>query len=272
MLDYPKLIEIDGQIRQLDFDIDRFYRYDFNFNPSAFIAICLSLGKVENFINPLHEIKKEMSQQEAITFYFSSDPPGALIKIYIEDRFDFLKSEYLKTFSDYLNGLPPDQAKGKARSHLLDFNQIELSLLAENKPKTDWHKQLKDYVKKELALRRRIAKGIEETAGLSINKSALVDIPSLKDHPKLTLRAKALLCVYEGGTIIRADGEKLYQHFNYYSKAKNRIKDPKNATPLIMENKILLFEEVINLLPEDKKSRANDDLKLLKNIRRSSYQ
>lgn len=94
---------------------------------------------------------------------------------------------------------------------------------------------------------------------------------------KLSLRQIALVYFYSGEQITRDNGNsiarkyghnsggKLFQHFTYYSATPNRIGKPSPLTPKKLDNKIKLFESVVDLLPENKKETAIDELKTLKN-------
>ena len=90
---------------------------------------------------------------------------------------------------------------------------------------------------------------------------------------KLSINQIALKCFYEGKIITRENakeqlnnteyksGDKLYNVFSKWSNTTDRKADPESKVKL--NNKIQLFESVIELLPEEKKSMANDDLKIL---------
>jgi hypothetical protein len=102
--------------------------------------------------------------------------------------------------------------------------------------------------------------------------------------PKLRINQIALKYVYEGFQITRKNcneiakqyghnsGEKLFQKFTYYSSTANRKGKPTLCTPKKIENKIRLFESVIELLPNDKRNRANDEVLILRKIRETEYQ
>ena len=91
----------------------------------------------------------------------------------------------------------------------------------------------------------------------------------------LTIDQISLKLYYEGETVTseNADeiiknhgltsGKKLYQQASFYSKRANRLAI--RETKKKMENKIKLFESVIDLLPLDKQQRAKDELKILEN-------
>ncbi|WP_146035210.1 hypothetical protein [Formosa algae] len=92
---------------------------------------------------------------------------------------------------------------------------------------------------------------------------------------KITIDQIALKYVYEGVSITRNNcnleikkyglksGEKLYQRFTYYSSRANRKGIPLNCTPKKLENKIKLIENVIEMLPDECKEQALDEVKIL---------
>jgi len=101
----------------------------------------------------------------------------------------------------------------------------------------------------------------------------------VKEHNgKLKIDQIALKYVYEEQQITRENGneiakqyghnsgEKLFQRYIYYSSLANRKGKPNPFTPIRITNKINLFESVIKLLPENKKAKAIDELKILKTI------
>jgi hypothetical protein len=106
--------------------------------------------------------------------------------------------------------------------------------------------------------------------------------PTIKKGKGLTIDQIALKLAYEGETVTleNADeiiskfglnsGKKLYQQVNLYSKRSNRTAIPDTKKKL--ENKIRLFEFVIDLLPSDKKQQASDELKTLQNLYKAEYQ
>jgi hypothetical protein len=89
----------------------------------------------------------------------------------------------------------------------------------------------------------------------------------------LTIKEIALKCFYEGEIITRENaknfllgtghtsGERLYQKYTHYSNNNDRKADPESKVRL--NNKIKLFEKVIAELPENKKEKAKDELKIL---------
>lgn len=90
---------------------------------------------------------------------------------------------------------------------------------------------------------------------------------------KISINQIALKCFYEGKIITRENakeqlintgyksGDKLYNVFSKWSNTTDRKADPESKVKL--NNKIELFKSVIELLPEEKKRMANDDLKIL---------
>jgi hypothetical protein len=64
-------------------------------------------------------------------------------------------------------------------------------------------------------------------------------------------------------------GKKLYQQVNFFSKRTNRTAIPDTKKKL--ENKIRLFQIVIDLLPFDNEQQAKDELKILENQYNTEY-
>lgn len=104
----------------------------------------------------------------------------------------------------------------------------------------------------------------------------------VKDGKKLSFHQIALKLFYEGEPVTEENandiiskygwksGKKLYQYFNFYSKRVNRKAIPDSKKKL--ENKIELFEFVIDLLPLEKKEQAKDELQILENHYKAEYQ
>jgi len=87
---------------------------------------------------------------------------------------------------------------------------------------------------------------------------------NVKNNPtSRNLAIKALKAYYEGIEITPKDG-KIYQHYIKFTSNADRKGKPNPFTQRRLNNKIKLFESVIELLPEDKKSRAIDELKIIK--------
>jgi hypothetical protein len=104
----------------------------------------------------------------------------------------------------------------------------------------------------------------------------LPKVPEFKAQTKkLTIDKIALKLVYEGASLPRekaniiitdyghTSGEKLFQRFTFYSNESNRRANP-SGTIKVLKNKIKLFESVIELLPNEKRSKAIDEVKYLK--------
>lgn len=97
-----------------------------------------------------------------------------------------------------------------------------------------------------------------------------------KSAPELSIKQIALKLVYEGILVNRSNakeivkdyghtsGDKLFQEFTYFSSLANRKGNPSPATNKKFQNKIELFESVIELLSEANKQRALDELGMLK--------
>lgn len=101
---------------------------------------------------------------------------------------------------------------------------------------------------------------------------------------KLTQTQIALKSVYEGLTITRENaseiaikygqqsGQRLYQKFCYYQSLTNRKAKPDPPNKKKFQNKINLFESVIELLENPYKQRAIDELKILKTIFENEFE
>jgi hypothetical protein len=105
----------------------------------------------------------------------------------------------------------------------------------------------------------------------------LQNSPPDKIEKKLTLRQIALKYVYEDLSITENNnnesakkhyynsGKKLMQHFTFFYDRNNRKAKPHPSyTIKTLNNKIELFESVIELLPDFKKNKAIDELTILK--------
>jgi len=118
----------------------------------------------------------------------------------------------------------------------------------------------------------------------SQSKPVLIEAETPQQKNKLTINQIALLYVYQGNSITREkgneiakqyehnSGEKLFQRYTYYSKTGNRKAIPTNCTAKTLRNKIELFESVIELLPDAKKQKAQDELNVLNQRYNSEYQ
>jgi hypothetical protein len=104
---------------------------------------------------------------------------------------------------------------------------------------------------------------------------------------KLKVKQVALIHVYEGKQITRGNapaiaegygyrsktsGEALFQDYTTFSNPTLRKGRPTLCTPKKLRNKIDLFESVIEYLSEKARQRAQDEIKILKNIFESEYQ
>lgn len=92
---------------------------------------------------------------------------------------------------------------------------------------------------------------------------------------KLSIKQIALKLVYENINVTKENadkivkqyghnsGQKLYQEYNFYHSRSDRTANP-NTTKKVLENKINLFESVIELLSDEYKTKAIDECNLLK--------
>lgn len=170
-----------------------------------------------------------------------------------------------------------------------DFSkrQNELYMIAdlresENKPFEKFIVEAEELSKKSFSLNL-----LTLTNGRLIGKLYFNDIQYIKNildeinlktdeisqENKLTISEIALKYFYEGIFINRENankylegtghtsGDKLYNDYIKWSDRQNRKADPESKRKL--KNKIKLFENVIDLLPENKKGKAIDELKIL---------
>lgn len=116
------------------------------------------------------------------------------------------------------------------------------------------------------------------------SKPVLNEARTPQQKNKLTINQIALLYVYQGNSITREkgneiakqyehnSGEKLFQRYTFYSKTGNRKAIPTHCTAKTLKNKIELFESVIEILPDAKKQKAQDELNVLNQRYNSEYQ
>jgi hypothetical protein len=114
----------------------------------------------------------------------------------------------------------------------------------------------------------------------SKNISALPK-PKNKETAAYTIKEIALKLAYEYATVNEANmnslaesyehtsGRKLYLEFNRVNTPRKRISDP-DQTRLVLKNKIKRFEKVIEILDDEFKAKAIDEVKILK-IHLSKY-
>jgi len=97
-------------------------------------------------------------------------------------------------------------------------------------------------------------------------ESRAVPVPKDVNGKKLTVDQLALKMVYEGNTIVTREehGNDLYNKVMKWVKLKNRTANPDRETNLQLENKIRMFERVIDLLDDEFKQRAIDEVKMIK--------
>lgn len=130
----------------------------------------------------------------------------------------------------------------------------------------------------------------ELTEQLDYWEKKLKTLPPQKTETKadkLKVKQIALIHFYEGKQITRANagdiaakygymaknsGEGLFQDYNSYCSAANRKGKPTHCTPKRLNNKIELFESVVNYLSDINKQRAIDEINILKTIYENEYQ
>lgn len=117
--------------------------------------------------------------------------------------------------------------------------------------------------------------------GVKIDFNSNLSRNEINKAKGLTIDQIALKLYYEGETVTSENsdeiikkfgltsGKKLYQQASFFSKRANRLAT--RMTKKRLENKINLFEIVIDLLPPDKKQQAKDELKILENLYNAEY-
>jgi hypothetical protein len=103
---------------------------------------------------------------------------------------------------------------------------------------------------------------------------------------QLKVKQIALIHFYEGKQITRenagkiaaehgynskSSGEGLFQDYTNYSSTANRKGKPTLCTPKKLQNKIDLFESVLNFLSDSNKQRAIDEIRILKTLFENEY-
>ncbi len=111
----------------------------------------------------------------------------------------------------------------------------------------------------------------------------------LSTQPKKLLKVKqiALLYCYEGkqitrenadqiasdyGYISKDSGEGLYQDYLFFMLESNRTLEPSSITKRTLNNKIKLFESILDILPVEFKHLAEKDIKKLQKIYFNQYE
>lgn len=99
---------------------------------------------------------------------------------------------------------------------------------------------------------------------LENESNSKVLVPKDVNKIKLTVDQIALKMVYEGNTLVTREehGNDLYNKVTYWLKRDNRTAN--DGSNLQLQNKIKRFEKVIDLLDDESKQRAIDEVKILK--------
>jgi hypothetical protein len=212
-------------------------------------------SKIEQYLNWLFDI--ECMLDDTAGMYKNLDNDEGFL-FHWEYRTDKIREK----LDDFLN-LQPLKLQLLLLKILLNIDMNRDILNEKNYPFIHWRD---NHFLKEIILQKQ--------------KSIVSKLP--KD--KLTLEQIALKSVYEGLSITRVNanqiakenghnsGEKLFQRFTHYSNTQNRKGKPNPLTAKKFQNKIELFESVIELLPEPNKQRAIDELNILKKLFESEFE
>lgn len=206
-----------------------------------------------------------------------------IVKVEIHTESSFV--EALQKLTKYLlSSLNIAELRKQGVINDLTATQLEF---CEATLKTKTERITKDYTKGEL----EYLNTLEEWLG--VHKEYFNEIKTLLEispiqpknikEAKLNINQIALKHFYEGLSITRENGnqiakqyghnsgEKLFQRFTYFSSSANRRGRPTPDTRKKLENKIKLFESVIDLLPNDKRRIANDELLILISMQETDY-
>lgn len=104
-----------------------------------------------------------------------------------------------------------------------------------------------------------------------------------KESNKLTVKQIALIHVFKGKQITRTNadviiaeygyksGEGLFQDFNLFSSQTNRKGRPNPFSNKKLENKIQLFESIIEYLPYEAQERVKDEIRILRTYKNKDF-
>lgn len=189
----------------------------------------------------------------------------------VEDRTKLNTSFHLKFERMYILNVSPflnyQYSKSNNRKELLKY--VERAVLNSKMIK---HKGVKQEIAEWVQIIKNDKKQEKEST------------PPPHQEEKLTLKQIALEHFYSNKQITRQNGnkiakqyghnsgEKLFQHYTFYSSTANRTAKPNLCTSKKLKNKIMLFESVLDLLPTNKQQRVSDEIQTLKNILETEYQ
>jgi hypothetical protein len=180
---------------------------------------------------------------------------------------DYISRVGLDDWSKKLKSKKPIEAVSEINQAIYPLRQKELFSEIGGEGLENGEKWLIEYLSNEISyhsIRLKLPPTPEQEPG------------NAKPTPDLSINQIALKLAYEGLRVTRdnADeivkqynhnsGEKLFQKFTYYSNTANRKGIPNPPTAKKLQNKIELFESVIELLQEPNKKRAINELKILK--------
>lgn len=104
---------------------------------------------------------------------------------------------------------------------------------------------------------------IEAIKKYEILKDNLNEVKNKTKKRVVNHKAEALKMYYEGKIVTKKEhGTSLYNKFIHYSSRQNRIANP-DGTDLVLTNKIKLFKQVIEMLEDKYKAKAQDEVKIL---------
>lgn len=267
-MDYFKIV-LDGYFHQNNREhLEKYFFREFKkaekdefFEPDEFFAGCLKIieGWEKYLSNKVFERKRELYlmldglKNGSISFNTSE---GRTIEQTRQENIKYCEFELSEVRPDGIGSL----------SFTVDLFHLTGGRIT-------YHLDYEELLKIKFSILKAFEKALSKET-LPANQS--------KKKGKLTIDQIALKLAYEGETVTleNADeiisgfglnaGKKLYQQVNFYSKRTNRLATLE--TKKKQENKIKLFQFVIDLLPSDKKQQAKDDLKILEIQYKAEYQ
>ncbi|GET19872.1 hypothetical protein [Prolixibacter denitrificans] len=245
---YLRLIEI----------LDGLYNPDYIEKENDIDWADLEIKATESIIEELFHFQNDEQRTGFLNFFFrrifnqgKDYNLGLLKRQYIPDNWTKSEYEYIKNCKLVLNGLITDVSEACLQYDGIDFTEImenNIKTSTEERPDFVWYVKTKSTPETDISTRKQ---------SLSIPQIAL----KYYYEGELITRDNGPEIAKKYGFTSKTSGEKLYQNFTFYSKTSNRTGDP--GTKIKMKNIIGLVKSVIELLPENKKTKPTDEVKIL---------
>lgn len=171
-------------------------------------------------------------------------------------------TEFLNEYEDNTELYFIKEQKAIVDNHLAKFKEVVMNLVDKDENK----EEIMDLFRNRINTTDRIKEFLEKRKQ-ELEKESNIKFSTPKDINSrgLTANQRALIMVYNDNTMVnrKEHGDDLYNKVTKWIKSKTRTADP-DATKLVLENKIELFESIIPFLLEEKKQKAIDEIKTLK--------